>query len=95
MLKVLLPIILPIAIEELPCVLATMLTKSSGEDVPNATIERPMTRSETPSFLVSEEAPLTSRSAPSTSTGKPTMRRMYINIGVYGSIGYGPCRMSI
>ena len=48
MLKTFEPITLPMAIADLPLRAATTLVASSGRDVPNATIVRPITASLTP-----------------------------------------------
>ena len=54
MLEMLLPIILPIPISAFPFRLATILTKSSGADVPKETIVSPITKSEMPMRLAME-----------------------------------------
>lgn len=63
-LKLLLPIIFPRTMSENPCTEAIVLTTNSGAEVPNATIVKPMTRSDTLYFLAKAEAPLTSQFAP-------------------------------
>jgi len=54
---ILLPTILPNAILLSPFKEAAKLTTSSGIDVPNATIVKPMTSEETPNLFASEEEP--------------------------------------
>ena len=61
---ILLPTTFPKLNPELPEVAAKIFTTSSGEEVPNATIVNPMTRSEIFRFLAMAEAPLTSQVAP-------------------------------
>ena len=60
---ILLPTTLPRAISLFHCRLASKLTTSSGIEVPKATIVRPITRLEIPSFFASDEAPRTRISA--------------------------------
>ena len=74
-LEILLPSTLPMAISVLPLALATMLTNSSGVEVPKATTVSPMTRSETLNFLEIAEAPSTSRSAPLMSKTNPSRKK--------------------
>ena len=58
-LKILLPTMLPTAIAELPFLAAVTEVTSSGRDVPNATIVRPIKRSLNPNILAKAVAPLT------------------------------------
>ena len=55
---ILLPITLPIAIWVFPCALAKILTRSSGADVPNETIVKPMIKSDTFNLLAIDDAHL-------------------------------------
>lgn len=71
------PIALPIARSGLPPTAATMLTRSSGADVPNATIVRPITNGEILSLFAIEEAPLIIKSAPFSRITKPTRNNAY------------------
>ena len=73
---ILLPRIFVRAISDEPSVAAMMFTTSSGADVPNATIVRPITRSEILRRLAKPDAPLMSQLAERVSRTKPTMRRI-------------------
>jgi hypothetical protein len=55
-------------------ILASRLTISSGIEVPNATIVRPITRLEIPNFFAREEAPRTRISAQPIKIARPNMR---------------------
>ena len=74
-LEILLPSTLPMAISVLPLALATILTNSSGVEVPKATTVRPMTRSEMLNLLAIEEAPSTRKSAPLINRTNPSKKR--------------------
>ena len=76
-LMILLPRILVRAISEEPSAAATIFTTSSGADVPNATIVRPMTRSEILSRLAKPDAPFMSQSAENVSRVKPKIKSKY------------------
>jgi hypothetical protein len=54
--------------------LAKRLTMSSGIEVPKATIVRPITRLEIPSFFAREEAPRTRISAQKINIARPKIR---------------------
>ena len=73
-LMILLPRILVRAISEEPSDAATMLTTNSGADVPNATIVRPITKSEMLRRLAKPDAPLMSQSAEIVNRAKPTIK---------------------
>ena len=75
MLKILLPTTLPIANCALPFIDDTRLTISSGADVPNATIVRPMTRSEMPKRLATDDEPSVNPFAPSKIKAIPPKRK--------------------
>src|SRR3989344_1881722 len=79
-LAMLLPRILPMAIWLLPWKLANRLTNNSGVEVPNATMVRPMAKSEILNLLAMEDAPSTSQSAPLIRAIKPIMRSKYVSI---------------
>lgn len=70
-----LPKIFPSASSELPEKLANKFTISSGKDVPNDTIVRPITISEILNRLPIEDAPSTRKSAPLIRITKPTTKR--------------------
>ena len=74
-LMMLLPSMLVSAMSDDPSVAATMFTTSSGADVPNATIVRPITRSEILRRLAKPDAPLMSQSAEIVNRAKPTINR--------------------
>ena len=60
---------------------AVVLTANSGALVPNATIVRPMTSSETLNFFAREALPSTNMSAPFTRAANPAAKtRKYTNI---------------
>jgi len=63
-LKMLLPTMLPIAMAVFPLMLAIILTKNSGADVPKATTVNPIARSETFNLRAIDVAPSTRKSAP-------------------------------
>jgi hypothetical protein len=72
--------IFPMTMSFASLTLPIILTTSSGADVPNATIVSPITRSDIRSFLASEDAPSTRKSA-------PLMRRInHTTISIYGRI---------
>ena len=56
---------------------ATMLTTNSGADVPNATIVRPITRSEILRRFARPDAPLMSQLAEIVNKAKPMIRSKY------------------
>ena len=64
MLKMLLPIMFPMAMSVFPFLAAVTEVTSSGSDVPNAIIVRPMILSETPQYFAMFVADLTTRSLP-------------------------------
>ena len=63
-LKILLPTILPMAIPAFPFFAAVTDVTSSGSEVPNATMVRPINLSLIPKTLAIAEAPLTAKSLP-------------------------------
>lgn len=69
--EMLLPMMLPKTIFGVCLDVAKRLTKSSGRDVPNETIVRPMSQLETPSFFARLEEPSTRKSAPLTNNIRP------------------------
>jgi hypothetical protein len=71
MLKILLPTTLPIAISALPCIEDRRLITNSGADVPNATIVRPITRSDILNRLATDAAPSVSALAPANINARP------------------------
>ena len=71
-LKMLLPKTLPIAMAELvPLAAATVLTTSSGAEVPKATTVSPMTSDEMLNLCAIDEAPSVSQSAPLMTISSP------------------------
>jgi hypothetical protein len=58
------PTTLPTAIDGLPSNAEKILTISSGNDVPNATTVKPITKDEIPNLEAILELPLTIHSAP-------------------------------
>lgn len=66
------PIILPIAMDVLPLNAATTEIKSSGAEVPKATIVRPTTSFETPCLNANEDDPDTSQLPPIYKSEPPT-----------------------
>jgi len=87
MLKMLLPITLPIAISPCPVKADRRLTTSSGALVPKATTVSPITSGETRSAAATATAPRTSSSAPAVSTASPTPSHNQVIIDL--SIGPG------
>ena len=79
---ILLPKIFPIAISVLPFILAKIFTKSSGIEVPKATIVKPMTMFEIFNLLAIEAEPSTNRLAPLTKTKKPTINKNPLPFGI-------------
>ena len=73
-LKMLLPTTLPIAISVLPLKEDMRLTMSSGAEVPNATIVKPITRSLTPHYLATAAEPSVRQLAPRRIYAIPPMR---------------------
>ena len=71
-LNILEPITLPIAIPLSPLRAATTLVASSGNDVPPATIVKPIIASDTPNDEATLTAPLTKRLLPKIRHDKPT-----------------------
>jgi len=61
-----------------PIIEDLMLTTSSGELVPKATIVRPITSGDIPIIAASLEAPRTSDSAPISKNTSPTINRMIV-----------------
>ena len=78
-LMMLLPMTLPRRMSVLPLMRDENETASSGAPVPNATMVRPMRSLETLKLAATEEAPLTSQSAPLMRTTKPTMSAIICN----------------
>ena len=75
------PITLPTARSDVPFKADTRLTKSSGADVPAATIVRPITISGTRIPRAKDEAPSVRRSAPQSTRATPTiMYTIFSNI---------------
>ncbi len=74
------PIILLIANSVAPWALEKILIKSSGMEVPNATIVIPMTKDDMPYFLAIEDEPSTKRSAPLINITKPVINKKYVII---------------
>ena len=66
------PSTLPIAIPLFPLRADTTLVASSGREVPPATIVRPITASDTPSFVATAVAPSTNRLLPPIKHASPT-----------------------
>ena len=82
-LKILLPTIFPMAIPAFPFLAAVTDVTSSGSDVPNATIVRPINRSLIPKNLAISVAPLTAKSLPITTITPPsTMKRRHFHTGI-------------
>ncbi len=77
---ILLPTILPKARSAVPLKAPKRFTTSSGAEVPKATTVRPTTKGEIPNLTETEEAPLTSKSAPKIKTAKPTISKKIIKI---------------
>ena len=73
-LKMFEPTTLPTAISFAPRRAAVTLTASSGMDVPNATMVRPISSGDTPSLRASADAPATNLSAPQIISAKPITR---------------------
>ncbi len=71
-LKMLLPTMLPTKRSLSPFLAAVMVVTSSGSEVPRATIEREMIRSEIPMAVAMNEAELTTSWLPATTPAKPT-----------------------
>ncbi|OPX72126.1 MAG: hypothetical protein A4E38_00730 [Methanoregulaceae archaeon PtaB.Bin108] len=72
----LLPMMFPVPIPKFPSLNASEVTTSSGSEVPNATIVRPMKVAEIPMRDAIPSAPSTVRSAPLRSRTRPTEKRM-------------------
>lgn len=70
-LNILDPKIFPVAISVEPFKLEIILTTNSGDDVPRATIVKPITKFETLNFLATEDAPSTNKPAPLITKMKP------------------------
>lgn len=84
MLKILLPTTLPIANSALPSMADRMLITNSGAEVPNATIVNPITRSLTPHFFATDDAPSVRQLAPTKIKARPPINnRMFIIIIAY------------
>ncbi len=64
----------PRAISLFHWILASRLTMSSGIEVPNATMVKPITRLEIPSFFARDDAPRTNMSAQPMRIARPNMR---------------------
>ena len=79
-LKILLPTTFPIANSALPLIADNELITNSGADVPKATIVRPITRSLTPHFFATDEAPSVSPLAPSKMRTNPPIKRRIFSI---------------
>ena len=81
MLKMLLPTTLPIANCALPLMAESELMTSSGDEVPKATIVYPITRSRTPHFFATDDAPSIRQFAPyNIKTSPPINMRKSITI---------------
>lgn len=85
----LLPMILPKAMSAFPRALAKMFTTSSGEDVPKATIVRPIKMFERPSFFAREADASTRNAPPFNRIAKPMMNKMRVNIYGYYNKFFG------
>src|SRR3989338_10741163 len=72
MLAMLEPTTLPTAMSVTPLIADVILTESSGADVPNATIVRPMTSEDTPRRFAKDDAPSTSKFADFTKAKRET-----------------------
>ena len=70
-LKMLDPRTLPMEMSELLAIAPVTLTTSSGQEVPNPTMVKPITNSLILSFLAMAEAPSTRKSAPKTIVSRP------------------------
>lgn len=75
-LKILLPIIFPIAMSSDPFMPAVKLTANSGLEVPKATTVKPITMGLMPRLWDKFEEPLTSHSAPKYTPVIPTINRI-------------------
>ena len=64
MFMILEPMIFPMTNPVSPCLAAAMDAASSGKDVPNATIDIPITKEETPRAIAIPFAPKTKKLAP-------------------------------
>ena len=69
----LLPTILPMARSAFPFLAAVTEVISSGREVPNATIVRPITLSDTPKIPAIVEAPLTTKRLPRIIAARPAL----------------------
>ena len=86
-LKMLDPMMLPMAMSALPWNAPVQLTTSSGIDVPMPTIVSPMTNSLTPAFFAMLDEPSTSQLAPRRMSISPPIRiRICSNIFNYQTI---------
>ena len=79
-LKMLLPIMLPTLMSELPCKVLRRLTINSGRLVPAATMVRPITSSLTFHLRANPDAPSVNLSAPQSTRMMPTSKRMTFRI---------------
>ena len=75
-LKILLPTMLPTRRSDSPCFAAVMVVTSSGKEVPNATMEREMIRSEIPIALAIALEECTTSSLPPITPMRPRITRM-------------------
>ena len=83
------PVTLPTAISFEPLRAAVTLTASSGREVPKATMVRPITSGDTPSFFATPEAESTKTSAPFTSSKKPSrVRNAFHKICIYNFLSF-------
>ena len=74
LLKILLPITFPSAIPELPFSAAPVLITNSGNEVPSATIVRPITNSLILKRRARADAPFVSQSAPRITSTMPATK---------------------
>ncbi len=74
-LKILLPIMFPMAMSAVPLKAEKTLTVSSGIEVPKATTVKPITKDGIPITLAKEAESRTNISAPKTKTTKPIIKR--------------------
>ena len=88
-LKMLLPTMLPTSRSDSPFLAAVMVVTNSGREVPSATIESEMMRSEMPMVVAMSEAELTTSSLPITMQTSPMkVRRRDLPIGYCGLLAF-------
>jgi hypothetical protein len=78
----------PSAISDEPDLAANRFTKSSGVEVPNATIVSPITREGIPNRFESEAEPFTRRSAPFSKKITPNMNKSCSSMKLEGKMFY-------